>query len=132
MIWLRMIIKKFEYIIAWKKAQDFAVEIYADFEKLRDASFRTQICSAVISISNNIAKVIDRSSDAEFVRFLYIALGSAGEVKSMLGLAEKPGCLQEFKRDELINFNDEISKIIRGFLKSIRQRNKIKNPLNSI
>ncbi len=83
-----MIIKKFEEIIAWKKAQDFAVEIDANFEKLHDTSFKTQLCSAVISISNNITEGFDRSSDTEIVRFFYIALGSASEVKSRLCLTD--------------------------------------------
>ena len=39
--------------------------------------------------SNNIAEGFDRSSDADFSRFLYIAIGSASETKSMPYLAER-------------------------------------------
>ena len=82
-----MAIQKFEDIIAWQKAQEFAVEIYTVFKDLRDFSFRDQVCRAVVSISNNIAEGFDRSSNADFSRFLYIAIGSCSEVKSMLYLA---------------------------------------------
>lgn len=51
---------KFEAIIAWQKAQDFAVEIYQAFEHSRDFGFKDQIESAAISISNNIAEGFDR------------------------------------------------------------------------
>lgn len=82
-----MAIQKFEDIIAWQKAQDLAIEIYYEFSNLRDYGFKDQICRAVVSISNNIAEGFDRSSDADFSRFLYISIGSCSEVKSMLYLA---------------------------------------------
>jgi four helix bundle protein len=82
-------IQKFEDIIAWQKAQDIAVEIYSVFKNNKDFGFRDQIYRAAVSISNNIAEGFDRSSDAEFVRFLYISLGSCSEVKSMLYLSVK-------------------------------------------
>jgi len=65
-----MAIQRFEDIIAWQKAQDLAVEIYNVFQTSRDFGFRDQICRAVVSISNNIAEGFDRSSDADFKRFL--------------------------------------------------------------
>jgi len=65
-----MAIQRFEDIIAWQKAQDLAVEIYNVFQSSRDFGFRDQICRAVVSISNNIAEGFDRSSDADFKRFL--------------------------------------------------------------
>ena len=45
-----MAIEKFEDIIGWQKAQDYAVDIYAAFSNLRDFSFKDQICRAVVSI----------------------------------------------------------------------------------
>ncbi len=69
-----MAIQKFEDIIAWQKAQDFAVEIYAAFETSKDHGFKHQICHAAVSISNNIAEGFDRISDADFARFLFISI----------------------------------------------------------
>lgn len=114
-----MKIKRFEDIIAWQKAQTFTVEIYFSFSKAKDFSFRDQICRAAISISNNIAEGFDRSSDADFKRFLYISLGSCSEVRSMLYLAEKLGYIDSERRDLLIEQASEISKITRGFIKSL-------------
>ncbi|MBY0424691.1 MAG: four helix bundle protein [Cytophagales bacterium] len=69
-------IQRFGDIIAWQKAQDLAVNIYSLFENLKDYSFKDQICRASVSVSNNIAEGFDRSSDAEFSRFLYMAIAS--------------------------------------------------------
>ena len=84
-----MRIKQFEDIIAWQKAQDMAVEIYSTFRESKDYNFKDQVYRAVVSISNNIAEGFDRSSTADFKRFLYISLSSCSEVKSMLYLAER-------------------------------------------
>lgn len=115
-----MAIQKFEDIIAWQKAQEFAVDIYSVFGSLKDFSYRDQICKAVVSISNNIAEGFDRSSNADFSRFLYIAIGSCSEVKSMLYLAEKLKFINEKQQELLLKKGNDISKIIRGLIKSMK------------
>ncbi|RYD69672.1 MAG: four helix bundle protein, partial [Sphingobacteriales bacterium] len=82
-----MAIKCFEDVIAWQKAQEIAVMIYTNFKTSSDWDFRNQICRASVSISNNIAEGFDRGTKPEFRRFLYIALASNSEVRSMLYLA---------------------------------------------
>lgn len=73
----------------------------------------------LFSISNNIAEGFDRMSDREFVRFLYIALGSCSEVKSMLYLSYKLNYLSIEQSENLIDKSNEVGKIIRGLIKSI-------------
>jgi len=117
-----MKIIKFQDLIGWQKAQDLAVNIYKTFEKSRDFGFKDQIQRASVSISNNIAEGFDRMSDREFIRFLYIALASCSEVKSMLFLSNRLQYLDEKKAKELIENADEIGKIIRGLIKSLKKR----------
>lgn len=114
-------IQKFEDIIAWQKAQEFAVYIYGTFRLIKDYGFRDQVCRASVSISNNIAEGFDRSSDADFSRFLYISLASCSELKSMLYLAEKLNYINEEKKLKLLETGNEISKIIRGLIKSLNK-----------
>ncbi len=114
-----MAIQRFEDIIAWQKSQDYAVIIYKLFKDSRDFSFRNQICDVVVSISNNIAEGFDRSSNAEFKRFLYYSIGSCSEVKSMLYLAQRLDYISTEDLTENLEYGNEISKIIRGLIKSI-------------
>jgi four helix bundle protein len=114
-----MKIQKFEDIIAWQKAQDLTIEIYRLFEKSSDFGFKNQIQRASVSISNNIAEGFDRMSDKEFVRFLYISLGSCSEVKSMLYLSNRLNYTDNEQTEQLVNQANEIGKIIRGLIKSI-------------
>jgi four helix bundle protein len=116
-----MVIRNFEEIIAWQKAQNLAVEIYRDFGTLDDRGFRNQITRATISISNNIAEGFDRSSDADFKRFLSISKGSANEVKSMLHLAGRLGYITNEKRDAYFEKIIEIRKILSGLIKSLKK-----------
>ena len=95
------------------------VEIYLVFQTTNDFGFKNQIQKASVSISNNIAEGYDRMSDKEFVKFLYIALGSCSEVKSMLYLSERLKYLTKVQSEELINKSNEVGKIIRGLIKSI-------------
>lgn len=118
-----MKIKKFEDIIAWQKAQDLTVDIYSTFKALKDYSFKDQVYRASVSISNNIAEGFDRSSNIDFKRFLYIALSSCSEVKSMLYLAERLNYIEIKNRDSLINKTTEVSMIITGLIKSITPNN---------
>ena len=118
-----MKIIKFEDIVAWQKAQDLAVEIYAIFMDSKDYGFKDQICRATVSVSNNIAEGFDRSSNKDFGRFLYIALASCSEVKSMLYLAERLNYINSNKMKVLLDKGNEISRIIRGLIKSLNNQN---------
>jgi four helix bundle protein len=117
-----MKIQRFEDIIAWQKTVEFTVKVYSTFRYVTDYSFKDQIQRAVFSISNNIAEGFNRKGNKEFIRYLYISISSAGEVKSMLYVAAKLNYLNAAKAKELLNEIDEISRIIRGFIKSLERQ----------
>ena len=83
-------IERFEDIEAWRKARELTKEIYAltnDGPFARDFGLRDQIRRAVVSIMSNIAEGFERGSNKEFIQFLYIVKGSAGEVRAQLYVA---------------------------------------------
>ncbi|MCB0479618.1 MAG: four helix bundle protein [Crocinitomicaceae bacterium] len=115
-----MTITKFEDLVAWQKGQDLSVEVYKVFRNSKDFSFKDQICRASVSISNNIAEGFDRFNPKEFRRFLFIAIASCAEVKSMLYLALRLEYISKDLNEKLILICTEISKIIRGLINSIK------------
>lgn len=81
---------RFEDLPVWKAALELAQKIYAhtrDKFYSQPGDLRDQIRRAALSVSNNIAEGFERGSTAELLAFLYIARGSAGEVRSMLHFA---------------------------------------------
>ncbi|HLA83721.1 MAG TPA: four helix bundle protein [Thermoguttaceae bacterium] len=79
--------ERFEDLPVWKAAIDLARGVYSltrDRFFAQPGDLRDQLRRAALSVSNNIAEGFERGSTAELLAFLYIARGSAGEVRSML------------------------------------------------
>lgn len=84
--------KRFEDLPAWNAAIDLGLKVFAltdDAVFNYQGDLRSQIRRAALSVSNNIAEGFERGSTSELLAFLYIARGSAGEVRSMLCFAER-------------------------------------------
>ena len=116
-------IQRLEDLLVWRKAKDLASEIYritstGAFSK--DFPLRDQVRRAVISISSNIAEGFGRYNPGEFRNFLSIASGSTTEVKSQLYLAKELGYLVESEAQRLVEFCDEITRMIAGFRGKIK------------
>jgi four helix bundle protein len=115
-------LKDFEEMDVWRDAQDLAVEVYRDFCAVKDYSFADQIKRASVSISNNIAEGAERTTPAEFSRFLDIAKGSAGEVRSMYRLAFKLGFIDRAMMEQRCERCRGISKQLGGFARYLRNK----------
>ena len=71
----------------WNKAIEFVTNLYAITEKFPNHELyglTSQIRRAAVSVPSNIAEGAVRNGDAEFIRFLNIALSSAAEVDTQL------------------------------------------------
>jgi len=69
---------------------------------------------------NNIAEGFERKGNKEFKRFLYIAKGSAGEVRSMLYIGRELNYLDNDLYERLFKLVVEISKILAGIIKKVK------------
>ena len=117
-----MAVQKFEDLIVWQKSQDLAVEVYNMFKDCKDFAFKDQITRATVSISNNIAEGFERSSNADFSRFLYFSLGSVSEVRSMLYLAIRLELINSEKSKLVLDATNQISKMLYGLLNSMNKK----------
>lgn len=98
-----MKIKRFEELNIWKLALKITKEIYdltAKKEFSKDFKLRDQVRGAIISVSSNIVEGFEKNNNNEFIRFLKIAKGSAGETRNQLyiALAVKYITQSEFSR----------------------------------
>ncbi|MFB3921267.1 MAG: four helix bundle protein [Terriglobia bacterium] len=120
--------KRFEELPVWQAAIQLAVEMYAMTAKAefrRQHSLRDQIGRATVSVSNNIAEGFERGTNNELLSFLYIARGSAGEVRSMLCLLQRiPIFLNlESETRNLKEKAESISKQLGAWIQSILNSN---------
>jgi four helix bundle protein len=79
--------RSFEELDVWKKACALSVDLYRTLRDLRDWGFRDQVGRSSVSVPSNIAEGFERGSTKEFIHFLFIAKGSAGELRTQLYLA---------------------------------------------
>src|SRR5947199_6424385 len=86
------------------------------------ASLRDQIERAAVSVSNNIAEGFERGTNNELLAFLYIARGSAGEVRSMLCLLERLPTFRELRADTktLKAKAESCSRQLKGWAQSLQ------------
>ncbi len=95
-----MTYSRFEDLPVWREAIHLAETVY-DMTESKDwrasRSFRDQLERAALSVSNNIAEGFERGTTNELLAFLYIARGSAGEVRSMLCLLERRPTFKHLK-----------------------------------
>jgi four helix bundle protein len=81
--------ERFEQLPVWQAGLTLAREVYEFTERHRlRPSLRDQLERAALSVSNNIAEGFERGTTQELLAFIYVARGSAGEVRSMLHLLE--------------------------------------------
>lgn len=115
---------RFEELPVWQLAVDLAVRTY-EFTEAPEFkgrySLKDQIERAAVSVSNNIAEGFDRGTNPDLVTFLYIARGSAAEVRSMLTMLEKMPAFrnQESGIRNLKLQTEIISKQLGGWIQSL-------------
>lgn len=79
-------IERFEDIRAWQTARALTRQIYAVSARgafARDFGLRDQMRRAAVSILSNIAEGFESGTRPQFVRYLALAKGSAGERRDL-------------------------------------------------
>lgn len=100
--------KTYKDLDVWKLGIELVEKIYSVtnfFPKTEVYGLTSLIRRAAISVPSNIAEGAARNSDEEFLKFLYISLGSLSELETELHIAQNLGYLGEselFKSIELI------------------------------
>lgn len=116
-------IQCFEEIEAWQKAREITREIYlitSGGEIAKDFVLKDQLRRASLSIMSNIAEGFERGGNREFRQFLAMAKGSAGELKALLYAALDVGLLAQEQFHRLKNLAEEISRLLAGFLRYLK------------
>ncbi len=120
-----MAITRFEDLEVWKEAASLAVEVYATSKNGnfgQDFGFRDQLRRSAVSIAANIAEGKERETIPEFIRYLYIAKGSSGELKTQLIIAQRVGYLEQECVNNLRQRVEGISAKLGALIRTLKKR----------
>ena len=105
-------IKQFEDLLCWQRARELTKLVCEQFQSYKFKSLNDQIQRASVSVMSNIAEGFERGTKQEFLNYLFIAKGSAGEVRAQLYVALDCGYLNVETFKCLNSLVQECSKLI--------------------
>lgn len=123
-----MPVTRFEDLQCWKNAKALAAELYQisnNGEFGKDYGFKDQVRRAAVSIASNIAEGKERETVAEFIRYLYIAKGSAGELKTQLLIAQDIGYVSQERAQDLRMKVEALSAMLGALIKKMKNRAEV-------
>jgi four helix bundle protein len=118
-----MPIQRYDDIIVWRKSIDLTQRIYAltaETTFYRDRSLVDQMRRSAVSIGSNIAEGFERNNNKEFIRYLLIAKGSAGELRTQLIIAQRIGFISQEKNSPNILQTEEILSSLGSFISYLK------------
>jgi four helix bundle protein len=117
-----MAFRSFEDLEVWQRGCRLAVDVFKTFTRCRNVTMRDQVQRSALSIPSNVAEGYERNSNKEFIRFLNIAKGSGGELRTQLYISRKLELLTKPEFDRLVTESKQISKMVHGLSKAVSKR----------
>ena len=109
----------FEKLDVWKRSSRLCVDLYSVLHGCRDRAFKDQITRSALSVPSNIAEGYERGSRKEFIRFLRIAKGSCGEMRTQLYIGKEAGLIDSAIFPGLVQEAFELGRMLQGLIKSL-------------
>lgn len=122
-----MKIQKFEDLNIWKTSLFITKQVYdltAKDKFSKDFGLRDQLQRSIISVSSNIVEGFEKNNNNEFIRFLKIAKGSAGEARNQLHIALAVGYITPSEFEKVSGELEVLSAQIGKFISYLSQKRK--------
>jgi four helix bundle protein len=116
--------RNYQDLIAWQKAMDLAVAVYAAtsaFPIEERYGLTSQLRRASVSISSNIGEGQGRGTSLDFRRLLHIAHGSVRELETQTILTRRLGFLHDASSQQLLHAAGEVGRPITGLAQSLER-----------
>jgi four helix bundle protein len=114
--------RSFRDLDVWNLSIELAKDLYqlsGNFPSHELYGLTHQIRRSAVSIPSNIAEGQGRNSLKEFKQFLYIALGSLGELETQLIIANKIDYIADAELERYTTRLDTIRKMLRALASRI-------------
>ncbi len=119
-------IRRFEDLKAWQLGRELVKSVYILTQRQpfkNDYGLVDQIRRAAVSVMNNVAEGFERGSNKDFAKFLFIARGSAGEVRSLLYVARDLQYIDKKNFDVTYDTSIQAPRVIWGLIKNLKAKN---------
>ena len=119
--------KDFRKLAVWEKAHALTLMVYqipSFFPRDELWGLRSQIRRACVSIPANIAEGCGKEGDAEFSRYLRIAMGSSSELEYELLLAHDLRYLDEKTYQSLGASLGEVRRMLNSLIQKVKADNR--------
>ena len=101
---------------------NLAINVYETtmrFPQTEHFNLVSQMRRSAVSICSNLAEGAARGTTKEYVRFVYVAKGSAAELETQIDLAVALGFLENDCADKMLNDITEILRMLSGLIHSL-------------
>ena len=118
-----MLARTLDELLVYRKSLAASLSISALMDRgavRADRDLRTQLAAASGAVPANIAEGFGQQSDRQFAKYLFIARGSAQEVRAHLAVAHGRKYLNESELRELSGQYEEIARMLTGFIKYLQ------------
>lgn len=106
----------------YSSSKELVKQVYlltADFPESEKFGLISQVRRAAVSIPTNIAEGAGRQTDKDFRNFLFIALGSAFEVETLLELSIDLKFIEKEKVEEVRDRVNHIQRQLNSFIQKL-------------
>jgi len=103
--------RDFKKLKVWQRSHQLALDVYKSTEKFPKSEqygLMSQMRRSAVSIPSNIAEGCGKEGQAEFARYLRIAMGSANELEYQLILSHD---LNYISKDIFETLSDEVNQL---------------------
>ena len=105
----------------WEKSMDLVVSTYklsSHFPSEEKFGLTSQMRRAAVSVPSNIAEGAARNSTKEYIRFLYISLGSLSELETQFLISKRLDYLSDVLEEAIT----EIRKMLLGLIRNLKSK----------
>ena len=115
--------RPFRSLRVWHEAHELTLALYkatGSFPRNEQYGLTSQIRRSAASVCANLAEGCGRRSDADFARFVQIALGSASELEYHVLLAADLSFLDATQRSALDTSVTNVKRMLTGLARKLR------------
>ncbi len=118
-------LKNFKELKVWQKAYQVCLDVYnisRNFPAEEKFGLTSQIRRSAVSVPSNISEGYGRKTTPDYIRSLYIAYGSNGELETQALLSGDLAYINNENKNILLDKISEVERMLKALIKSLESK----------